>query len=264
MITYDFSNKIALVTGGSSGLGLATTKAFAERGATVVIASRDAAKAQQAVASINGNVVYIQTDLEQMAEVYHLFEQIESRYGRLDIAINNAAGESGIGKPIQAFAEDEFDRTININLKSAWLCMKREIELMQKAPEAGGHIVNVSSVNGLGGVEYGSLYAATKAGVIALAKSAALELVHTNIAVDVIVPGAFDTPLLRKAMETQTGGDPEKLPVVRQQYEQMIPKGRIGYPEEFAETILWLCSGKSPYMSGHTFIMDGGMSSRMR
>jgi NAD(P)-dependent dehydrogenase (short-subunit alcohol dehydrogenase family) len=264
MISFDFSNKIALVTGGSSGLGLATAKAFAEHGATVVIASRDPVKAQQALETINGHVEFIETNLEQMSQVHLLFNEIEARFGRLDIAINNAAGESGIGKPFSAFSEAEFDSTINVNLKSVWVCMKREMELMQKNPEAGGRIVNVSSVNGLGGVEYGSLYAATKAGVIALAKSAALELVHTNIAVDVIVPGAFDTPLLRKAMETQTGGDLEKLPLVRQQYEQLIPKGRIGYPEEFAETILWLCSGKNPYLCGHTFIIDGGMSSRMR
>jgi len=264
MISYDFSNKIALVTGGSSGLGLATAKAFAENGATVVIASRDPVKAQQALEMINGQVEYIQTNLEHMPEVHLLFSEIEARFGRLDIAINNAAGESGIGKPLTAFSEEEFDSTVNVNLKSVWLCMKQEIELMQKNPDAGGRIVNVSSVNGLGGVEYGSLYAATKAGVIALSKSAALELVNSNIAVDVIVPGAFDTPLLRKAMETQTGGDPEQLPLVRQRYEQLIPKGRIGYPEEFADTILWLCSGKSPYLCGHTFIIDGGMSSRMR
>ncbi|WP_018477868.1 SDR family NAD(P)-dependent oxidoreductase [Pontibacter roseus] len=264
MIQFDFSGKLALVTGGSSGLGFATAKALAEHGATVLIASRSQTKSQAAIEKIDGEVHFIQADMSEMADVHHLFDEINTRYGRLDIAINNAAGESGIGKPLSRFEEAEFDNTINTNLKSVWLCMKREIELMQQHPEAGGHIVNVSSVNGLGGVEYGSIYAATKAGVIALAKSAALELVGTNIMVDVLVPGAFDTPLLQKAMETQTGGDPDKLLLIRQQYEQLIPKGRIGYPEEFASTIMWICSGKSPYMSGHTFIIDGGMSSRMR
>jgi NAD(P)-dependent dehydrogenase (short-subunit alcohol dehydrogenase family) len=264
MVNFDFTDKIVLVTGGSSGLGFATAKAFAESGATVVIASRNPQKAQQALSAIRGEVEYIQTDLEQMADVRYLFEQIETRFNRLDIAINCAAGDGGIGKPLTDFTEAEFDSTFNINLKSMWLCMKYEIELMQKDPEAETHIVNVSSVNGLGGVEYGSLYAASKAGVIALSKSAALELAKTNISVDVIVPGAFDTPLLLKAMETQTGGDPGKLAAVRQQYEQMIPKGRIGYPDEFADTVLWMCSTKSPYLVGHTFIIDGGMSSRVR
>jgi NAD(P)-dependent dehydrogenase (short-subunit alcohol dehydrogenase family) len=264
MVNFDFTDKIVLVTGGSSGLGFATAKAFAESGATVVIASRNPQKAQQALSSIRGEVEYIQTDLEQMADVRYLFGQIEARFNRLDIAVNCAASEGGIGKPLTAFTEAEFDRTFNINLKSMWLCMKYEIELMQKDPDAETHIVNVSSVNGLGGVEYGALYAASKAGVIALSKSAALELATTNISVDVIVPGAFDTPLLLKAMEAQADGDLEKLSAVRQQYVQMIPKGRIGYPDEFADTVLWMCSTKSSYLLGHTFIIDGGMSSRVR
>ena len=191
-----------------------------------------------------------------------LFEQIESDFGRLDFAINCAAGESGIGKTLTGFSEEEFDTTMNVNLKSLWLCMKHEILLMQKT--GSGYIVNVSSVNGLGGVEGGSLYAASKAAVIALSKSAALEPAQTNIAVHAVAPGAFDTPLLRKAMEAQTGGNPEKLPQIRQQYEQAIPAGRIGDPKEFAETIMWLCTGRAPYMAGHSLIIDGGMSSRFR
>ncbi|WP_242928952.1 SDR family NAD(P)-dependent oxidoreductase [Pontibacter vulgaris] len=264
MVTYDFKEKVVLVTGGSSGLGRATAQSFAESGAIVIIASRDPGKAQETMASIKGEVEYIQTDLSKMDQVDSLMSQIRTQFGRLDIVINCAAGDSGIGKTLEEFAMEEFDSTININLKSMWLVMKHAIALMKTKSPAAGHIVNVSSVNGLGGIEYGSLYAATKAAVISLSKSAALELANTNIEVDVISPGAFDTPLLRKAMEMQTDGDPAKLQQVREKYMQSIPAGRIGTPEEFARTVLWICSEKPSYLFGNTFIIDGGMTSRMR
>ena len=199
-----------------------------------------------------------------MDQVKALMMQLEEQFGRLDVVINCAASEYGVGKPLEEFTEAEFDSTFNINLKSMWMVMKHAIALMKRREPASGHIVNVSSVNGLGGIEYGSLYAASKAAVIALSKSAALELVNTDIEIDVVVPGAFETPLLHKAMETQTGGDPDKLQHIREQYLQFIPKARIGLPEEFAKTILWICSEKPSYMLGHTFIIDGGMTARTR
>ncbi len=247
MLSYNFSGKTALISGGSSGLGLATATALAQAGARIVIVSRNPYRAEATFKQVKGDVHYYSADFEQPSEINPLFEQIESDFSRLDFAINCAAGDSGIGKPVTGFTEEEFDSTINVNLKSLWLCMKHEILLMQKT--GSGCIVNVSSVNGLGGVEGGSLYAASKAAVIALSKSAALELAQTKIAVHAIIPGAFDTPLLQKAMEAQTGGKPDKLPHIRQQYEQAIPAGRIGDPKEFAETILWLCTARAPYMA---------------
>lgn len=262
MLTYDFSGKTIFISGGSSGLGLASAKAFASAGARVLIASRTPKKAEAQFRDTKADVHYYSTDFGQPSQIKALFEQIYSDIGRLDFALNCAAGESGIGKAVMDFSEEEFDTTLNVNLKGLWLCMKEEISLMQK--NKGGTLINVSSVNGLGGVEGGSLYAASKAAVIALSKSAALELIKTGISVHVLVPGVFDTPLLQKAMEAQTGGDAGKLPHIRQQYEQPIPAGRMGDPKEFAETVLWLCAGKAPYLCGHSLIIDGGMSSRFR
>ena len=262
MISYNFSDKTALISGGSSGLGLATALSFARAGARTIIASRKPHKAEASFRHVTADVHYYSTDFGQPSEVKQLFEQLETDFDRLDFAINCAAGENGIGKPVADFSEEEFDTTMNVNLKGLWLCMKHEIRLMQKS--GGGSIVNISSVNGLGGVEYGSLYAASKAAVIALSKSAALELARTGISVHTLVPGPFDTPLLQKAMKAQTGGDAGRLPQIRQQYEQAIPTGRIGDPQEFAETVLWLCAGSASYFCGHSFVIDGGMSSRFR
>lgn len=264
MVKYDFSGKTALVTGGSSGLGLATVKALASAGASVIAVSRNVEKARQALSTLKGSIRFIQTDLAKLSEVDHLFKEIQTHYPSLDFALNNAAGEAGIGKPLQAFTEEDFDQTFTVNLKSLWLCMKHEIDLMQKDDQSFRQILNVSSVNGLGGVAYGSLYAASKAGVIALSKSAALELAGTTIAVNVLVPGAFDTPLLQKAIKSQTNGVPEQYEAVKKQYEQAIPTGKIASPEEFAQTVLWLCSGSAPYIRGHSLILDGGLSAHYR
>lgn len=262
MLTYDFSDKTIFISGGSSGLGLASAKAFASAGARVLIASRNPKKAEAAFRGSKVDIHYYSVDFGQPSQIKKLFQQIGTDFGRLDFALNCAAGESGIGKAVMDFSEEEFDTTMNLNLKGLWICMKEEIRLMQK--NKGGALINVSSVNGLGGVEGGSLYAATKAAIIALSKSAALELIKAGISVHVLVPGVFDTPLLQKAMEAQTIGDAEKLSLLRQQYEQVIPAGRIGDPKEFAETVLWLCAGKAPYLCGHSLIIDGGMSSMYR
>jgi NAD(P)-dependent dehydrogenase (short-subunit alcohol dehydrogenase family) len=262
MVHFDFKDKIALVTGGSSGLGLAIVNAFARAGATVLVVSRNPFKAEEQLRPYGESCVFMPADLSKPEIIPQLFDQVQQRFGKLHYAINSAAATSGVGKSLQQFTEQEYDHTFTVNVKSLWLCMKYQIELMAQTKSDPCQIINISSVNGLGGVEGGSLYAASKAAIIALAKSAALELAKTHISVNAVVPGGFDTPMLQEALALQTNRDPEQLAALRKQYEAMIPSGRIGRPEELASAVLWLCSGTSPYLTGHSLIMDGGLSSR--
>lgn len=268
MVHFDYTDKVALVTGGTSGIGKATALAFAQAGAQVVIAARNQEKGQNVADELTeaapaGVVQFIAADMASAGAIRHLFDEVIARHGHLDIVINNAADEGGIGKPLHQFDEAEFDRTVAVNYKAVWLCMKCAVEQMVKQP-AGGAIVNVSSVNGLGGVAGGSLYAATKAAVLALTKSAALEYGRSTIKVNALVPGFFDTPLLQKAIVTQTDGSPDGIASLRHQISEAIPLGQIASPEQAANAILWLCSPQTPYLIGHSMIMDGGLSALYR
>ena len=251
--------KVALVTGGSSGIGLATAHLFARQGASVVIAARNpqrGAAALYALRAAGADAEFVQTDVSVNDEVSALLRAVIERYDRLDFAVNSAAtDEVGMGLTAD-LSEAEFDSAIALNLKSTWLCMKYEIRRMLEQRE-GGSIVNVSSVNGLGGVPGAGTYAVAKAGVIALAKSAAMEYAARRIRVNALVAGAYDTPLLRRAVERYAKGDTSA-------YTSRIPLGRIGNPEEAAEAAVWLCSDASSYVTGNAMIVDGGMTSWAR
>ncbi|WP_128546831.1 SDR family NAD(P)-dependent oxidoreductase [Larkinella soli] len=269
MVQFDFTAKVALITGGTSGIGEATARAFAQAGATVMITARNADRGRQVAAALNGagmagKVDFVAADLAIARDVDALFGTLTDRHGRLDVLVNNAAGEAGVGKPLHEFGEEELEEALAVNCKAVWRLMKRAITQMLGQKPAGGSIVNVSTINALGGVAGGSLYAAGKAAALALTKSAAQEYGRFGIKINALVPGAFDTPLLQKAFQGQTDGSAEALEAIRSQYLQMIPAGRIGAPDEAAEGILWLCSEGTPYLSGHSLIMDGGMSSRFR
>jgi NAD(P)-dependent dehydrogenase (short-subunit alcohol dehydrogenase family) len=251
--------KVALVTGGSSGIGLATAHLFARQGASVVIAARNpqrGAAALYALRAAGADAEFVQTDVSVNDEVSALLRAVIERYDRLDFAVNSAAtDEVGMGLTAD-LSEADFDSAIALNLKSTWLCMKYEIKRMLEQRE-GGSIVNISSVNGLGGVPGAGTYAVAKAGVIALAKSAAMEYAARRIRVNALVAGAYDTPLLRRAVERYAKGDTSA-------YTSRIPLGRIGNPEEAAEAAVWLCSEASSYVTGNSLIVDGGMTSWAR
>ncbi|WP_299335872.1 SDR family NAD(P)-dependent oxidoreductase [uncultured Psychroserpens sp.] len=255
-------DKIVLITGGTSGLGLATSKAFIDKGATVIIASRTRSKFENNFDQNNENIVFVETDFSSMSSVESLYNIISEKYPKLDIAINNV-GTASL-KPLTEITEEEFDNTINVNLKSLWMGLKHQIKMMFKDQNTDKKIINIASINGLGGAEYLSIYAAAKAGVISLTKSAALETAKSNITINAIVPGPFDTPMLHHALNLQSGGDTDKKKAIEAQYKQFIPEGRFGDPEELAKTVLWLCEGDVKYISGHSFIIDGGMTSRFR
>jgi len=259
---HSMQGKIALVTGGSAGIGRAAAGIFASAGATVVVAARGAERGQRAESEIRdagGRAHFIQADVSQAAQVERLIAQIAASFGRLDCAFNNAAV---LGKtvPTGEYEETDFDTEVALNLKSIWLCMKYELLQMQQQDPRGGAIVNTSSVNGLGGARNAALYSMSKAGIIALTKSAAQEYAPDNIRINALVAGGFDTEMLHNAVSQMVDGDPEKIEMTLQGYAARIPAGRIGNPEEAAQAALWLCSDNASYVTGHSMIVDGGLT----
>lgn len=259
-----FKDRVALVTGGSSGIGRATALAFAKEGAAVVIASRSVERGEavrQELAALGAEAEFISTDVSQASQVETLVRRTVERFGRLDCAFNNAAAlDAGVFKATADFTEEDFDGHIAFNLKSVWLCMKHEIAQMVQQG-TGGTIVNTSSVNGLGGVPYNAFYAAAKAGVIALTKSAAQEYAKQGIRINALVAGGFRTPMLEGVFARMSPQDPS---IPEAGFAQLVPLGRIGRPEEAAEAVLWLCSAASSYVTANSFIVDGGVTSPYR
>ncbi len=259
--------KVALVTGGSSGIGRATALAFARAGASVVLAARGAERGNQVVREIEsagGSAMFVPTDVSLDDQVQALVEKTVAAFGRLDCAFNNAASVEEPFALTADFSEQQFDRSIAVNLKSVWLCMKHEIRQMLAQDSPGGAIVNTSSINGLGGVPQASLYAAAKAGVLALTKSAALEYARQGIRVNALVAGGFDTPMLAGVLDRVSGGNLGVRQSIVKAYEDRIALGRIGRPEEAAQAVLWLCSEASSYVTGHSMIVDGGWTAPTR
>ena len=259
--------RVALVTGGSSGIGRATARIFAREGAKVLIVARNAERGRQVVdeiAAAGGEAVFVATDVAVPAQVERAVAAAVDRFGRLDCAVNNAAGRMGAFSATADFSEAEFDETMAVDLKSVWVGMKHEIAQMLRQSPAGGAIVNVSSVNGLGGAPTGALYSAAKAGILALTKSAAQEYGRQGIRVNALAAGAFDTPMLANSLERASGGTAEGREKIEGLYKSMIGLGRFGRPEEAGEAIVWLCSDEAAYVTGHSMIVDGGLTAPFR
>lgn len=258
--------KVVLITGGTSGIGRATALAFAKRGARVVVSGRSADRGRDVVEEIRAlgtEAELVEAELSSPAAVRSLVRAAVDRFGRLDCAFNNAA-EVGTPGPLVEGDEDEFDRIVAVDLKSVWLGMQLEIKQMLEQDEPGGAIVNTSSVNGLGGVPDASLYAMAKAGVIALTKSAALEVAARGIRINAVIPGAVRTPMLDGVIGRMSGDDPAARQEVERTLDSMIPVGRAGRPEEIAEAVVWLCSDAASYVTGHSMIIDGGVTAPYR
>jgi NAD(P)-dependent dehydrogenase (short-subunit alcohol dehydrogenase family) len=259
--------KVVLITGGTSGIGRAAAEIFARAGARIVLAARRADLGERVARELQAagaDARFVQADVSLATDVADLVSSTARAYGRLDAALNNAATTDGALALTADFTEEQFDRAVGMNLKSVWLCMRSEIRQMLSQSPPGGAIVNTSSVNGLGGAPGGSLYSAAKAGVLALTKSAAQEYATRGIRVNALVAGAFRTPMLEHVFEVVGGGTQEGRGAAEAQYTGLIPMRRIGRPEEAAEAAVWLCSDAASYVTGHSMIVDGGMTAAAR
>ena len=243
--------KTIVITGGSTGIGRATSIRCAEEGAAVVIADINKTAAQETcdlIKANGGNVMFIETDVTNAAAVSTMIETTIDTHGALHGAFNNA-GIEGAFSNILKMTEAEFDLTVNVDLKGVWLCIKREIEQLVSQGE-GGSIVSTASVAGLVGARGGSAYCAAKHGVVGITKSVALEYARKKIRVNAVCPGVIDTPMVDRLM-AETGLD-------RSTFEQQEPMARFGDPREISDAVVWLLSDQSSFVTGVAMPIDGG------
>lgn len=243
-----FENKVAIVTGGSFGIGRAASIAFADKGAKVVIADCiEDNETLNLIKAKGGTALFVKCDVSNAADVKAMIEKTISTYGRLDYAFNNA-GIEGVSAPTHECTEETWERTIGVNLKGVWICMKYEIQQMLKKER--GAIVNCASIAGLVGFPGLPAYVASKHGVIGLTKTAALEYAKRGIRINAVCPGVIKTPMVDRF----TGKNKE----AEKQFANMEPVGRMGEPEEVANAVTWLCSDGASFITGDAIAVDGG------
>jgi NAD(P)-dependent dehydrogenase (short-subunit alcohol dehydrogenase family) len=245
-----FEGKVALVTGAGQGIGLATARAFAETGATVVLADINEPKEQaQELVNAGYKAVAALCDVANDEAVRTMIEWIVSTYGHLDAAFNNA-GVQTPQTPAAEISNEDFDRTVAVDLRGVWNCMKYEIPQMLKQGE--GSIVNTSSQGGVTGFPGQAAYIACKHGVIGLTRTAALDYAQKGIRINAVCPGAIRTPMADELIR--------RNPAIEAEIVSSIPVGRLGKPEEIAQAVLWLCSPGASFVIGHALIVDGGFT----
>jgi NAD(P)-dependent dehydrogenase (short-subunit alcohol dehydrogenase family) len=248
------TGKVAVVTGGGSGIGRASALVFAREGAKVVVADVDVEGGEETVRLIRqngGEALFVKTDVSQDTAVEALVARAVQTYGRLDCAYNNA-GIEGPAATTSEYPEEGWERVVAINLKGVWLCMKYEIPQMLK--QGGGAIVNTASAAGLVGFRGGSAYVASKHGVVGLTKTAALEYAKAGVRVNAVCPGAIDTPMMGRI----TGHRPQRA----ERMAAAEPVGRMGRPAEIGEAVVWLCSDAASFVTGQAMAVDGGMTAQ--
>jgi NAD(P)-dependent dehydrogenase (short-subunit alcohol dehydrogenase family) len=241
--------RVALVTGGATGIGKACALALAREGARVVISGRRENLGEEAAREIRaagGDVRFVRADVGRRADIESMIAQTIAAYGQLDFAVNNAGIEGPAFIPIADYPEEAWDEVLNTNLKGLWLCMKYEIPHLLKQP--GASIVNVSSVGGVNGSALGVAYHASKHGVIGITRAAAVEYGGKGLRVNAVAPGSFHTALSHRLFPEATHG----------QVAAANPMGRWGELGEIASAVVWLCSPGAGFVNGHTLAVDGG------
>jgi len=249
-MTTELKGKVGLVTGGTSGIGRDAAILFAKAGAKVVVAGRREVEGKETVELIRGaggEGLFVKADVSRATDVEAMVGKTVEKFGRLDVAFNNA-GVEGSWIPITEQSEEEWDRTIDINLKGVWLCLKHEIRQMLKQG-GGGAIVNMASVAGWIGSAGAATYCASKHGVIGLTKAAALETAKNGIRINVVCPAVIETPMGERIF-----GAPE----MKKYAIGLHPIGRFGKPMEVAEAVVWMCSERASFMTGQSLVLDGG------
>ncbi|MHC5750451.1 MAG: SDR family oxidoreductase [Nostoc sp.] len=247
----NYRGKVAFVTGAASGIGRATALAFAREGASVVVTDVSEPSNQETarmIEELGGRAIAVRCDVTRAEDVKAVLDKTVEAFGRLDFAFNNAGIEPKKAAPTAEYEEEEWNRIIDINLRSVFLCMKHEIPLILK--QGRGAIVNTSSGAGIIGIKGSPAYTAAKHGVIGL--TAALDYAAQNIRVNAVCPGYIDTPMMGRF----TGGTDEgRAKVIAEE-----PVGRMGKPEEIAAAVVWLCSDAAAFVVGHAMVIDGGQT----
>jgi len=248
----ELEGRVALVTGGAAGIGRAAAIAFAQQGAKVAVCDLKRDRGQEVVAAIEregGRAIFIEADVSRAADVEKVVGAAVKAYGRLDCAFNNAGIEGQLA-PTGDCSEENFDRTIAVNLKGLWLCLRQEIQQMLRQG-GGGAIVNMSSVAGLVGFANLPAYVASKHGVVGLTKSAALEYATKGIRVNAVCPGVIHTEMIDRITKHDLAAE--------KQFVDMEPMGRMGTPREIANAAVWLCSEQASFVTGQALAIDGGL-----
>jgi NAD(P)-dependent dehydrogenase (short-subunit alcohol dehydrogenase family) len=254
-VNISFEGKVALVTGAGSGLGLATAKAFAESGASVVLADSNEMAAGSAAKELTAQghkVLAIRCDVADDAQVEAMVQQTVAAFGRLDAAYNNAGIQNILAETADS-SRNDYDRVMAVNLRGVWSCMKFELQQMRR--QGSGAIVNCSSLGGLVGGAGRGTYHAAKHGVLGLTKSAALEYAARGIRINAICPGLIQTPMSDQMIAS---GQAEALDTLL----KAVPMERVGRAEEIADAVLWLCSSAASYVTGQSLAVDGGFTMR--
>ena len=250
LITKRLDRKIAVITGGNSGIGLATAQRFVEEGAYVFITGRRQSELDAAVKQIGkNNVTGVQGDVSNLADLDRLYDTVKQQKGRIDVLFANA----GIVElaPLGSITESHFDKIFNINVKGLLFTVQKALPLFQD----GGSIILTGSIGGSKGYEGSNVYGATKAAIRSFARSWTVDLKHRKIRVNVISPGVIDTPMTSSMIQTEELGEQLKTNLV-----SAVPLGRMGSPDEIAKAVSFLASDDSSYVTGIELFVDGGMA----